>query len=49
LRALRKNIMKKIIVVVIFAAVLAAGFVSLIVPRHVLNTFGLAAADCDKC
>jgi hypothetical protein len=41
--------MKKIIAVVILAAVLAAGFLGLAVPRHVLNTFGLAAADCDNC
>jgi hypothetical protein len=29
--------MKKVIAVVIFAAVLAAGFFGLMVPRHVLN------------
>jgi hypothetical protein len=38
--------MKKAIVVMIFAAVLAAGLFGLIVPRHVLNTFGFATADC---
>jgi hypothetical protein len=36
------------IAVVILAAVLAAGFLGLTVP-HVLNTLGLAAADCDNC
>jgi hypothetical protein len=41
--------MKKIIAVVIFTAVLATGFLGLMVPRHVLKTFGLAAADCDNC
>ncbi len=40
------SIMKKAIVVMIFAAVLAAGLFGLIVPRHVLNTFGFATADC---
>jgi hypothetical protein len=39
--------MKKIIVFTILAIV-AAGFFGLIVPRHVLNTLGLAAADCDS-
>jgi hypothetical protein len=38
--------MKKVIAVVIFAAVLAAGFLGLMV---LLNTFGLATADCDNC
>ena len=38
--------MKKIIAVVILA-VFAAGFFGLMVPRHVLNTLGLARADCD--
>jgi hypothetical protein len=41
--------MKKMIAIVILGAALAAGFLGLAVPRHVLNTFGLAAADCDKC
>ena len=40
--------MKKIIALVILAVVVA-GFFGLTVPRHVLNTFGLAAADCDNC
>jgi hypothetical protein len=35
--------------VVILAAVLVAGFLGLAVPRHMLNTLGLAAADCDNC
>ena len=39
--------MKKIIAVVILA-VFAAGFFGLMVPRHVLNTLGLARADCDR-
>jgi hypothetical protein len=39
-------LMKKIVVVVI-VAIVAAGFFGLIVPRHVLNTLGIAAADCD--
>ncbi len=38
--------MKKIIAFMILAIV-AAGFFGLIVPRHVLNTLGIAAADCD--
>ena len=37
--------MKEIIAVVILAIV-AAGFFSLTVPRHVLNTLGLFMADC---
>jgi uncharacterized membrane protein YraQ (UPF0718 family) len=41
------SIMKKIIAVVILA-VFAAGFFGLMVPRHVLNTLGLARADCDR-
>jgi hypothetical protein len=40
--------MKKMIAVVILAAVLAGGFLGFTVPRHVLNTFGLAAADCNN-
>ena len=40
--------MKKTIVLMILAIV-AAGFFGLIVPRHVLKTFGFAAADCDNC
>jgi hypothetical protein len=40
--------MKKVVAVMIFAAVLAVGFFGLMVPRHVLNTFGLATADCDS-
>jgi hypothetical protein len=43
------DLMKKMIAVVILAVVLAAGFLGLTVPRHVLNTLGLAAADCDNC
>jgi hypothetical protein len=39
-------LMKKVIAFMIFA-ILAAGFFGLIVPRHVLNTLGIAAADCD--
>jgi hypothetical protein len=41
--------MKKLIAVVILAAVLVAGFLGLAVPRDMLNTLGLAAADCDNC
>jgi hypothetical protein len=37
--------MKKMIALVILAVV-AAGFFSLTVPRHVLNAFGFAMADC---
>jgi hypothetical protein len=37
--------MKKIIALVILAVV-AAGFVGLTVPRHVLKTLGFAMADC---
>ena len=37
--------MKKIIALVILAVV-AAGFFSLTVPRHVLNTLEFAMADC---
>jgi hypothetical protein len=40
-----RGIMKKIIALVILAVV-AAGFFSLTVPRHVLNTLGFAMADC---
>ena len=40
--------MNKVIAVMIFAAVLAVGFFGLMVPRHVLNTLGLARADCDR-
>jgi hypothetical protein len=40
------SVMKKFIAMVIFVAVLAAGLFGLIVPRHVLNTLGLATADC---
>jgi hypothetical protein len=39
--------MKNVIALVILAIV-AAGFFSLIVPRHVVSTLGLAAADCDS-
>jgi hypothetical protein len=39
--------MKNIIALVILA-IIAAGFFSLIVPRHVLSTLGFAAADCDS-
>jgi len=38
--------MKKIIAIMI-VAIVAAGFLSLVAPRHVLNTLGIAAADCD--
>ena len=41
------SVMKKIIAVVILA-VFAAGFFGLMVPRHVLNTLGLARVDCDR-
>jgi hypothetical protein len=41
--------MKKIIAVVIFAAVLAGGFLGLIVPRRMLNTFYMATANRDNC
>jgi hypothetical protein len=37
--------MKKIVALMILAIV-AAGFFGLIVPRHVLNTLGIAEADC---
>ena len=37
--------MKKIIALVILAVV-AAGFFSLTVPRHVLNTLGFAMTSC---
>ena len=37
--------MRKIIAIVILAVV-AATFFGLTVPRHVLNTFGFAMADC---
>jgi hypothetical protein len=40
-----RGFMKKIIAFVILAVV-AATFFGLTVPRHVLNTFGLAMADC---
>jgi len=39
--------MRKIIAVVILA-VFAVGFFGLMVPRHVLNSLGLARADCDR-
>ena len=39
--------MKKIIAFMILTIV-AAGLFGLIVPRHVLNTLGFAAADCDS-
>ena len=41
----KEGLMKKIIAVVILAVV-AATFFGLTVPRHVLNTFGFAMADC---
>jgi hypothetical protein len=39
--------MKKIIALMILAIV-AAEFFGLIAPRHVLNTLGFAAVDCDR-
>lgn len=46
-RRIRTSTMRNIIALVILA-IIAAGFFGLIVPRHVLNTLGFAAADCDS-
>jgi uncharacterized membrane protein len=43
--SVKEGLMRKIIAIVILAVV-AATFFGLTVPRHVLNTFGFAMADC---
>jgi hypothetical protein len=45
LLSVKEGLMRKIIALAILAVV-AAAFFGLTVPRHVLNTFGFAMADC---
>ena len=45
LLSVKEGLMRKIVALVILAVV-AAAFFGLTVPRHVLNTFGFAMADC---